>query len=275
MKAIQRLMRLPERWEYAPAREKFWQDLRYAKRWLLLLDYDGTLAPFHVDRMKALPYEGVVDRLEPILALPHGRVVVISGRQIEDLKHLLRLRHPVEIWGSHGREHLLHDGQYRLLDLTADERRVVDALTAGMRELGFEGQLELKPAAVAVHWRGLPEEEQKRLNESAEKLFAESKPPETLEMMPFESGVELRSRSRTKGQVVAEILAEETGEIPAAFLGDDWTDEDGFAEIRGRGLGVLVRPEVRDSCADYFLTPPEELLRFLEEWLENAKVSLQ
>ena len=268
-------MTLPGRWEDAQAREKFWERLRAAKRWLLLLDYDGTLAPFHVDRMKATPYDGVVERLDPILALPNGRVVVISGRQIEDLKQLLRLRQPVEIWGSHGREHLLHDGQYKVVDLTPEERRVVDALTAGMQELGFGGQLELKPTAVAVHWRGLPEEEHTRLRESAEKLFAESKPPETLEMMPFESGVELRSRSRTKGQVVAEILAEEPGEIPSAFLGDDWTDEDGFAEIRGRGLGILVRPEVRESCADYSLMPPEELLRFLEEWLESAKVSVQ
>lgn len=275
MAKIERSMTIPARWEDAPAREKFWQGLRTAKRWLLLLDYDGTLAPFHLDRMQALPYAGVVERLEPILALPHGRVVLISGRQIEELRQLLRLREPVEMWGSHGREHLLHDGQYRLMDLTPEERRVVDAVTQGMTELGLREQLELKPTAVAVHWRGLPEAEQKSLREAAERLYADATPPETLELMPFESGVEIRSRSRTKGQVVAEILAEEPGEIPAAFLGDDWTDEDGFAELKGRGLGILVRPELRESCAEYHLTPPEELLRFLEEWLENAKVSVR
>lgn len=268
-------MTLPDCWESAPARGKFWDGLRSAKRWLLLLDYDGTLAPFHEDRMKATPYAGVVERLEPLLALPNGRVVVISGRQIEDLRQLLPLREPVEIWGSHGREHLLQDGQYRLVDLTVEERRVVDAVTAGMTELGLGGQLERKPTAVAVHWRGLPESAQVKLREAAENLFAGAQPPETLEMMPFESGVELRSRSRTKGQVVAEILAEEPLEVPAAFLGDDWTDEDGFAELRGRGLGILVRPEVRETCADYHLTPPVELLRFLDEWLENAKVSVR
>ncbi len=267
-------MRLPVRWEEAGVREKFWRDLRTAKRWLLLLDYDGTLAPFHVDRMKAVPYAGVVERLEPVVTLPNGRVVVISGRQIEDLKQLLPLRQPIEMWGSHGREHLLHDGQYRVADLTSDERRVVDAVTSGMIERGFSGQVELKPTAVAVHWRGLPDNEQIMLRETAEKLFAGAKPPETLEMMPFESGVEVRSRSRTKGQVVADILAEEPKDIPAVFLGDDWTDEDGFAEICGRGVGILVRPEVRESCADYHLTPPEELLGFLDRWLENAKVSV-
>lgn len=270
-----RSMRLPEHWEGAPAREKFWDTLKASPRWLLLLDYDGTLAPFHVDRMKAEPYPGVVERLDPILSLPNGRVVVISGRQIEDLKQLLRLKQPVEIWGSHGREHLLHDGQYRLVDLTSDERRVVDAVTAGMQERGWGDRLEHKPTAIAVHWRGLPESQQNELREAAEKLYTAASPPETLELMPFESGVELRSRSRTKGQVVAEVLAEEPGDIPTAFLGDDWTDEDGFAELVGRGLGILVRPETRESYAEYHLTPPEELLRFLDEWLENAKVSVR
>lgn len=268
-------MKLPVRWEYAPAREKFWQGLRAAKRWLLLLDYDGTLAPFHVDRMKATAYPGVKERMESLLSLPNGRVVIVSGRQIEDLKQLLPLEQSIEMWGSHGREHLLHDGQYRLMDLTADERRAVNTVTNGMTQLGHGSQLEHKPTAIAVHWRGLPENEQNELRAAAEKLFAVARPPQTLEMMLFESGVELRSHSRNKGQVVAEILAEELDDIPAAFLGDDWTDEDGFAELRGRGLGVLVRPEARESCASYHLTPPEELLRFLDEWLENARVSVQ
>lgn len=268
-------MTLPVRWEQAPAREDFWQELRAASRWLLLLDYDGTLAPFHQDRMKATPYAGVKERLEQLLKIEKGRIVVISGRQIEDLKQLLQLSQPVEIWGSHGREHLLHDGSYRLVDLTEDERRVVEAVTARMSERGWAGQLERKPTAIAVHWRGLPVSEQKELREAAEQYFAEANPPDTLEMMPFESGVELRSRSRTKGQVVAEVLAEEPADIPTAFLGDDWTDEDGFAELRGRGVGILVRPEARESCADYHLTPPEELLEFLDRWLENAKESIR
>lgn len=273
MKTMECSMKLPARWGQASEQEKFWQKLRMAQRWLLLLDYDGTLAPFHMDRMQATLYPGVQGLLEALVSLPNGRVVVISGRQVEDLKQLLPLKQPVEIWGSHGREHLLHDGRYRLVDLTENERRAVEAVKFGMTERGWGGRLEHKPASIAVHWRGLPESEQDKLQTAAEEIFETAEPPETLEMMPFEAGVELRSRSRTKGQVVAEILAEEPGDSPAAFLGDDWTDEDGFAELHGRGLGILVRPEARESCADYHLTPPEELLEFLAEWLENAKAA--
>lgn len=264
---------LPASWEEAPSQAKFWENLKASRHWMLLLDYDGTLAPFHQDRMQAVPYAGVQERLEALTELPAGRVVIISGRQIEDLKQLLRLQHPVEIWGSHGREHLAHDGSYRVVDLDTSERRVVDGLTAEMTQRGWEHQLEHKPTALAVHWRGLPEEEQRAIRHAAEAYFARVDAPETLEMMPFESGVELRSRSRTKGQVVAELLAEEPADVPVAFLGDDWTDEDGFAALDGRGIGILVRPEPRESCADFHLTPPDQLLRFLDRWLENTKAS--
>ncbi len=262
---------LPAGWEGAPAQAKFWDKLQSSPRWLLLLDYDGTLAPFHQDRMQAVPYAGIPERLEALNARSRGRVVIISGRQIEDLQQLLPLPQPLEMWGSHGREHLTHDGSYRVVDLEPAERRVVEGLTAEMTARGWAHQLERKPTALAVHWRGLAEEEQRSIRNAAETYFAGVQAPATLEMMPFESGVELRSRSRTKGQVVAEILAEEPKEAPAAFLGDDWTDEDGFAVLGGRGLGILVRPEPRESCAQFHLTPPGELIHFLDNWLEHTK----
>jgi len=57
-------------------------------------------------------------------------------------------------------------------------------------------------------------------------------------------------------------------ETAAAYLGDDTTDEDAFKAIRGRGIGVLVRPQFHATAADFWLKPPEELLEFLERWHE-------
>ena len=47
---------------------------------LLLLDYDGTLAPFQDDRMQARPWSGVTERLERLNALPSVQLVLITGR---------------------------------------------------------------------------------------------------------------------------------------------------------------------------------------------------
>jgi trehalose-phosphatase len=84
----------------------------------------------------------------------------------------------------------------------------------------------------------------------------------------FDGGIELRVPGRHKGFVVDAVLSEMGRETAAAYLGDDSTDEDAFKAIRGRGIGVLVRPQYRATAADFWLKPPEELLEFLERWHE-------
>ena len=46
--------------------ETFWQLLQKGSQKILLLDYDGTLAPFRQERDKAFPYPGVRKILEKI-----------------------------------------------------------------------------------------------------------------------------------------------------------------------------------------------------------------
>jgi trehalose-6-phosphatase len=68
--------------------------------------------------------------------------------------------------------------------------------------------------------------------------------------------------------------------LAAAFLGDDFTDEDGFRAIKAARdeprfagaalLSVLVRGEDRPTDADQRLRPPQELLAFLARWVEAA-----
>jgi trehalose-6-phosphatase len=70
---------------------------------------------------------------------------------------------------------------------------------------------------------------------------------------------------------VAELLEQEPGGIPAAYLGDDLTDEDAFVAVGDGGYSILVRNEVRPSCAQFWLCPPEELLTFLDNWIAGAR----
>ncbi len=93
-----------------PLLVSFWQKLPLAPEKVLLLDYDGTLAPFKVKRGEAVPYDGVQEILDNILAETGTRVILISGRMIDDLLPLLGLKIIPEIWGSHGFERLLPDG---------------------------------------------------------------------------------------------------------------------------------------------------------------------
>ena len=81
----------------------------------------------------------------------------------------------------------------------------------------------------------------------------------------------MRCPGKSKGTAIKAILADLKPDLPIAFLGDDLTDEDGFAAIEGRGLGVLVRSEQRQTRAALRIAPPNGVLEFLENWCKNAR----
>jgi trehalose-phosphatase len=245
--------------------------LRDAPRSLLLLDYDGTLAPFHIDRFEATPYPGVEERLRTLSRLSRVRLVLVSGRSARELRDLLGPGVKTEIWGSHGRERLGSDGSYGLFALSPVQQSALDRVKKEMSHLGFQETLEVKPASVAIHWRSFRPTEQEQIRSSAKSAFSRLAQTGGLQLLPFDGGLELRSLDRTKGTAVAEILGQEPAGVPAAYLGDDLTDEDAFAAMESRGYSILVRDELRPSSARFWLRPPEELLAFLDDWIAGAQ----
>src|SRR3972149_1530998 len=85
---------------------------------VLMLDYDGTLAPFRINPAEAVPYPGVMPLLDEIQQAGHTRVVMLSGRWTKDLVPLLGLKRAPEIWGSHGWERLQPHGEYNVGRIT-------------------------------------------------------------------------------------------------------------------------------------------------------------
>src|SRR5216684_3889853 len=57
----------------------FFQRVRRASSRALLLDYDGTLAPFTPDRTRAFPYREIPELVSQIMR-QGTRVILISGR---------------------------------------------------------------------------------------------------------------------------------------------------------------------------------------------------
>ncbi|MEJ2232354.1 MAG: trehalose-phosphatase [Syntrophobacterales bacterium] len=202
--------------------ELFYHRRKEAPQKVLLLDYDGTLAPFHKEPNKAEPYPGIRQVLNRIMQVPDIRLVIITGRWTKDLLPLLQLEKQPEIWGSHGLERLKTDGSY---EIDSMEEQHLDGLVAAdewIEELGLSSRC---------------------------------------------GGLELRVPGRDKGDAVRTILREANQDGVAAYLGDDLTDEDAFRAIKGKGIGILVREELRPTAADLWIEPPEELLTFLSGWI--------
>jgi trehalose-phosphatase len=247
------------------------QRLRSAPRSLLMLDYDGTLAPFNVDRFAAVAYPGVEDRLATLSELARVRLVLVTGRSARELRRLLPPSTKAEIWGSHGREQLKCNGSYKLFALDSMQQATLQRVAREMATLGFAETLEVKPSSLAVHWRSFDPDMQEQIRTSIQSIFDHLTEPGRLHLLPFDGGLELRSTDITKGSAVGHILAEEPVAIPTAYLGDDLTDEDAFAAVGNRGFSILVRTEVRTSFARFWLRPPEELLAFLDAWIAGSR----
>jgi trehalose 6-phosphate phosphatase len=246
--------------------DRFFEHVAAAPRRALLLDYDGTLAPFTVARDRAVPYPQVREVIGAILEAHHTRLAVISGRRIDDLAPLLGLDQLPEIWGSHGWERLRLERGYELADL--DERSAAGLAQAHvwLAARGLASRCEPKPAGIALHWRGLDPQAIVALREQVLGHWLLLAQASGLEVHAFDGGIELRAPGRDKGYVVRTILDELGVSAAVAYLGDDLTDEDAFVAVAGRGLGVLVRPELRPTAAAIWLRPPEELLAFLWRW---------
>ena len=88
-----------------------------------------------------------------------------------------------------------------------------------------------------------------------------------LKLLEFDGGVELRVAHPHKGDAVTSILSGTDSNMPAAYLGDDHTDEAAFRVLNSRGLTVLVRREYRKTNAQVWLHPPHQLIEFLHQWL--------
>jgi trehalose-phosphatase len=237
---------------------------------LLMLDYDGTLAPFHEDRMQALPWPGIAERLDRLSMLPSVHLALVTGRSARELASLLPMRRAVEIWGSHGREHLTSTGVYTFASLAPAQQAILDRMEKALEEAGLGAQVERKPASLAAHWRGLPPAVAEKVEQVVRDAYRPAGERTSLQLLVFDGGIEVRSDSIHKGHAALHMLSRRPT-ATAAYLGDDATDEDAFAVLRGRGLTLLVRAEPRPSQATYWLRPPEDLLAFLDAWTRAAE----
>jgi trehalose-phosphatase len=244
---------------------------------VLLLDFDGTLAPFRVDRFKARPWAGVRELLRRIQHSGQTglktRMAVVTGRPAGEIAPMLGSESTLEVWGLHGAERLYADGRRELELGSPAVQQTLEGLREQLGRDSLGGLFEDKANAVVMHWRGVSAHKAKLIEERARALFEPLAQMDGLRLLEFEAGLELRV-GRDKGGAVEAILAETGTGGPVAYLGDDLTDEAAFRVVSAagpRGLSVLVRRERRETAAQIWLRPPGELKEFLERWAQAVE----
>lgn len=236
-------------------------------RFLLGVDFDGTLAPFVVHPMDARPLPGAMDALRRLAGEPGVTVALVSGRQLEALAQLTGVGpgEPIVLVGSHGVEwstaaeddgHLLSAAQRELLaTLTREVEDIVDH---------HEGsRIERKPAAVAVHTRGLPPEVSTAALDAAAALADRHT---GVHPLPGKEVVELSVLETGKGHALRALAARVNAEA-VGYLGDDVTDERAFAALDPARGDVTVKVGTGETAASHRIGEPADVVTVLQQLL--------
>ena len=250
----------PEKIDY------FLRTVAEARLSALLLDYDGTLAPFSVNRDQAMPYAGVRELLQRIMDSGRTRMVVITGREARQIGPLLEMQKVIEVWGLHGLQRLRVDGSCEMPNIPAVAAQGLEEAARWLAFHGLQHLAEIKPGSLALHWRVLDDDDARELRQRVLLAWFQIADRKGLRLLEFDGGVEMRIAGPDKGDAVHTVLGELGADIPVAYLGDDTTDERAFHALEHRGLTALVRPTPRKTSAQVWLKAPDDLLDFLSRW---------
>jgi trehalose 6-phosphate phosphatase len=220
----------------APALARRLAALGAAPHLLVCTDYDGTLAPLARRPEEAQLLPGAFDLLNGLADLPNTRVAVISGRSRADLRAHSGLDGPILLVGSHGAE---LPGQEQEEGNAIRQSRI-DGLTSTLSPFVASAPgawLERKPFGLAVHVREANEKDANRVLAGVRQ--AAVRWPDIYKT-EGKAVIELSLSRTDKGRAI-DWLRDAWGTAPRVlFLGDDVTDEAGFAVLGPLDLGIKV-----------------------------------
>ncbi|MEG3192788.1 trehalose-phosphatase [Lysobacter sp. D1-1-M9] len=216
--------------------------------WALFLDVDGTLLEFaqKPDEVRVSP-----DLLDSIGALHErldGALALVSGRSLAQLDALFAPLH-LPATGLHGLERRDSTRPTPIPAPLKTLRREAESVIAR-----FPGAVvEDKGATMALHWRGNRHAEP-RLRALADAALAWLP---GYRVQPGDHVVEVRPAGADKGAAITRMLgaAPFRGRKPV-FVGDDHTDEDGFAVVLELGGLAVIVGDRRPTAAGHSLADP-------------------
>lgn len=245
--------------------------------WAYFLDVDGTLIEI-ADRPEAVHVpDSLIALLGEMQATVGGACALVSGRPLDEIDRLFApLRLPVS--GLHGLEWRDGQGQVRRLSGIrpgSDEadalRRALDSARRALGNLLVDNpalSLEDKGATLALHYRAAPGLEH-HVIAATDSIVSENP---SLVAQRGKMVVELKPAGIDKGLAVHRYMADPPfrGRHPV-FLGDDLTDEFGFAAVNETGgLSVCIGDRM-PSCAQRRLASVSDAHRWLALLNETAK----
>ncbi|GAB2891818.1 trehalose-phosphatase [Neomicrococcus lactis] len=248
------------------------QRLKDARRVLVALDFDGTIAPLvaRPEDARALPATAaLLTQLDDLARDSAGTerptfVALVSGRDIASLHRVAEPGENSFLVGSHGAElqvpakvttpdtAVLTEAQRELLSTVTAQLEAIHALHPG-------SHLEYKTLSTVLHTRGMEAAGAEAAATAAEEALS------ALDGVSVKHGkeiVEAAVAHSSKGEGLL-WLREQTDADCVLFAGDDVTDEHGFAALE-TGRDVSVKVGSGETIAEFRISSPDSLPELLQ-----------
>lgn len=239
-------------------------------RYLLGLDFDGTLAP--LARRPGLAQLPPYNRrlLARLSRLRRARVAIVSGRALIDVRDKVGVD-GITYVGNHGLEIQSPDGR---VWVHPQARRCEPLMKRLSRRLAQEVSdfpgvfVEDKGVTLSVHYRLMPRYLSPRpLHERIRLLVAGQR--HRVRLTKGKKVWEIRPRLQwNKGFAMRRLLGLAVGDWIPVFIGDDYTDEEGFKSLGPEAITVRVGYK-KDSHARYRLKSQRQVAPMLEYFLRE------
>jgi trehalose 6-phosphate synthase/phosphatase len=209
-----------------------------AKRKAILLDYDGTLVPFHENPEAATPDQQLIELLQTLCKQPNTDLAIISGRDQSFMSHWLGDL-TLTLVAEHG--HYVKPKEKKWKGLTrGDKQWMSDIMPI------FESFMDRTPGtfieekhnSLVWHYRKTdPELAAGRVVEL--KTVLSSLISDQLSVMDMDKALEVVDRQIDKGTAVAEIIGQNHYDF-ILCIGDDVTDENMFSALPDSAFTIKV-----------------------------------
>lgn len=245
---------------------------------LIFADFDGTLTPIVETPERAVLTTEQKKILRQLAALRDVKVVVVSGRQLADVKRKVGSRKICYI-GNHGLEISGPSITHRYPE-SAHFRKMMTGMTRSFRKqlAGIPGvRVEDKKLTVSIHYRQVKEADVRRAKEIVYRVAAPALTSLSAILRYGKKVWEVRPKTHwDKGSsalwMLGRVMAQASQEITLFYFGDDDTDEDAFRALGKKGYTVRVtdRPAAA-TAAHYFVSSPAEVHVFLKQLINLRK----
>lgn len=228
-------------------------ELAQANLLSLFLDFDGTLVNIASAPDAVIVPNDLTPNIRALSQRLSGRLAIITGRPLAALDGFLG-SDDITAVGSHGGEYRGAPPPSPPLSQSSLDRLI------GLKAAWPNLFIEHKPFGLAVHYRQEPDAE-----ESVIKFMEEIGAYNGLVSKSGKMLVELGPPNVNKGNAVRKLMNNAPfSQSTPIFIGDDITDEDGFAVVNEfGGFGILIG-QPRETLARYTLPDPPAVLRWLK-----------